>query len=145
MSNLIHFLISNLFPDEAIVEPVQIRVTDSSASIYGGEDMQEGDSLWEYSRQFGRVTLEPIPAHSAEDWITKRGFGSVRLVTLLDLDAKLRALTLTSPKMNATRQWLDGITLAYASNPTPRYVWPSEPHPFDEVVQEAMGLLTQST
>lgn len=143
MNNTLQLSISQLFASELVVEPTRVCVNGDIATLYSGGDLAEGATLWEYSRSYGRANLVQLPAFTAEQWITERGYGSVRLVSLLDLEAKLSARNLVSPKVADTRQWLDTITTAFALDPSPRYVWPTEPHAFESVLQEAMGLLTQ--
>ena len=49
----------------------------------------------------------------------------------------------SSAKLAAVRSWLDTLTLAAAANPDDaRSDWPAAPHPFDEVLTEALTALT---
>lgn len=141
MNNQLLANISMLFPDQPVVTKTKIVADGDTVAVYDGGSLPKEASLYWYAREYGRATLEAVKSYSAEDWISERGFGPVRLVTLLDLEAKLRSVNATAPKLAETRQWLDGITLAFAASPTPRLDWPEEPWSFELVVQEAMGML----
>jgi len=135
--------IARFFPDQLVVNATTVCVVGDTVSLYSGGEVPVGGTVYTYSRDYGRVEIKPAASYSAEEWITQRGFGSIRLVTLLDLEAKLNSANQSAPKLNATRQWLDSITVSYAADPSPRYNWPIEPESFEEVIQEAVGILAQ--
>lgn len=90
----------------------------------------------------GEWMLPTPPAVTAEDHLAAQGYTPLRLLTCLDLEGKLRATGKASPKLAAVRQWLDGLTLAAAANPDDsRPDWPNAPHPFDQVLAEALTAL----
>jgi hypothetical protein len=90
----------------------------------------------------GEWVIPQPPATTAEEHLGQQGYTPLRLLTCLDLEAKLRATGKASPKLAAVREWLDSLTLAAAANPdNARPDWPSAPFPFDAVVQEAITQL----
>jgi len=91
----------------------------------------------------GEWMIPTPPAISAEDHLAAEGYSPLRLLTCLDLEGKLRATGTSSAKLSAVRVWLDTLTLAAASNPDDaRSDWPAAPHPFDQVLTEALTALT---
>ena len=86
--------------------------------------------------------VEVPPTFTAEQHLAEQGYTPLRLLTCLDLEGKLRATGTTSPKLAAVRQWLDNLTLAAAANPDEaRPDWPAAPHPFEQVLAEALTAL----
>ena len=84
----------------------------------------------------------PAPSLTAEEHLTAQGYTPLRLLTCLDLEAKLRATGSTSAKLASVRQWLDALTLAATANPDEaRPDWPDAPHPFDQVLAESLAAL----
>jgi hypothetical protein len=82
------------------------------------------------------------PSTTAEEHLAAEGYSPLRLLTCLDLEGKLRATGKSSPKLAAVRVWLDSLTLAAAANPDDaRPDWPAAPHPFDQVLAEALTAL----
>ena len=96
------------------------------------------DAVW----QDGEWITPPAPTYTAEAWLDQQAYTPLRLLTCLDLEGKLRATGRTSPKLAATRSWLDALTLAAAVNPdAATSTWPPAPFAFDAVVQEAITQL----
>ena len=86
--------------------------------------------------------VEVPPTYTAEQHLTAQGYTPLRLLTCLDLEAKLRATGSTSEKLAAVRQWLDNLTLAAAANPDEaRHDWPAAPYPFEAVLAESLAAL----
>ena len=83
----------------------------------------------------------PLPLVSAEDWITSQGYTATRLVSLLDVEAKLNAAAKVSPKASAVRGWLDTVLGTFAADPAPKNTWPAAPHGYEETIQEAVFVL----
>jgi len=82
------------------------------------------------------------PAATAEEHLTAESYTPLRLLTCLDLEGKLWKANATSPKLAAVRTWLDNLTLAAAANPDEaRPDWPAAPHPFEQVLAEALTAL----
>lgn len=79
----------------------------------------------------------PKKSVSAEVHIENQGYPAIRLVTLMDMEAKLAAANKSSAKLTAVRGWLDGILAAFAANPEPQSDWPDAPFGFEETVQDA--------
>ena len=81
------------------------------------------------------------PFAAADQWIERQGFTAIKVVALMDIEAKLATANKTSVKLAAVRQWLDGLTATYALNPVPRKEWPVAPFRFEETIQEAIAAL----
>ena len=93
-------------------------------------------------RQWIAGTPAPAPTFTAEDWITGQGYTATRLVSLLDVEAKLNAAAKVSPKASAVRGWLDTVLGAFAADPAPKNTWPVAPHGYEETIQEAVFVLS---
>lgn len=89
-----------------------------------------------YAAQREQLKAKMSPV-AAEKWIELQGFTALKVVALMDAESKLAAANKTSAKVTAVRQWLDGITAAYITNPTPRNDWPDAPFTFEQTMQEA--------
>lgn len=88
------------------------------------------------------VVAIPATTYTAEEWLTIESFTPLRLLTCLDLEAKLNAQQKVSAKMQAVRQWLDGVTLTAAPDPdSPRSDWPTAPYTFADASSEALQVL----
>jgi hypothetical protein len=86
--------------------------------------------------------VEVPPTFTAEQHLAEQGYTPLRLLTCLDLEGKLRATGTASEKLASVRAWLDTLTLAAAANPDDaRPDWPAAPHPFDQVLAEALTAL----
>ena len=96
------------------------------------------DAIW----QNGAWVVPPAPSYTAEEWITSQGYSATRLVSLLDVEAKLNAAAKVSGKASAVRGWLDTVLTTFAADPTPRNDWPVAPHAYEETIQEALTILT---
>ena len=86
----------------------------------------------------------PTTLFAAEEWLTIQGYSSMRLVTLLDLENKLHAASRNSPKLTATRTWINGILAAFIEHDSHRDNWPPAPFGFQETTTEAFATLTAS-
>jgi hypothetical protein len=84
------------------------------------------------------VVEVPAPTQTAEEWIDSQGYTAIRLISLLDAEAKLKAVNKESSKLNAVRQWLDSILGSYAIDPTPKNNWPTSPYSYEETIQDAI-------
>ena len=90
----------------------------------------------------GEWIIPQPPAATAEAHLSAQGYSPLRLLTCLDLEGKLRATGSASEKLASVRQWLDNLTLAAAANTDDaRPDWPVAPHPFDQVLAEALTAL----
>ena len=87
----------------------------------------------------GQWLIPPAPTYTAEAWLDQQAYTPLRLLTCLDLEGKLRATGRTSPKLAATRSWLDGMIASglapAASN------WPAAPHSFEDCLTETLTIL----
>ena len=95
------------------------------------------DAIW----QNGAWVVPPAPSYTAEEWITSQGYSATRLVSLLDVEAKLNAAAKVSPKASAVRGWLDTVLGTFAADPAPKNTWPAAPHGYEETIQEAVFVL----
>ena len=110
---------------------------------------REGDEVYDYSKNFGSIELNPVDISNypkeyvtAEEWISNQGYTPTRIVTLMDLENKLRFTNKTSQKVTAVRAWLDGILAAYVADPAPHNNWSAAPHAFEQTVLEAFTELS---
>jgi hypothetical protein len=84
----------------------------------------------------------PAPAtYTAEEWLSKEGYGAVQLVTLLNLEAELTARALVSPKLDAVKDWTNAVLGEYVQSNQPKEDWGAAPFSFNETVVEAYSLL----
>jgi hypothetical protein len=111
--------------------------------------VRAGDEVFDYSKNNGAIEIIPIDNASyqkefvtAEEWINSQGYTPTRIVTLMDLENKLRFTNKTSQKVTAVRAWLDGILTSYVMDPTPHNNWPGSPHTFEQTVLEAFTELS---
>jgi hypothetical protein len=88
-------------------------------------------------------SIPEAPKYTAEEWLNKMGYTSIRLITLLDLENKLRLENKESIKLMEVRAWIDSVLAIYIQDPTPDNDWTEPPHNFEETVQEAFTLLLQ--
>jgi hypothetical protein len=88
-----------------------------------------------------RLANRPRPEVTAEHWIESKGYGPMRLITLMDLELKLHTTQKSAEKITAVRTWLDSIQVAFAMDPTPKNDWPEPPYSFEATVQDALAAL----
>ena len=105
---------------------------------------KEGELVTLQEHREQQIAARPKPAITAEKWIERQGFPAIRLVTLMDLEGKLAAAGLTTPKLIAVRGWLDTVLATFAANPVPRNDWASAPYGFEETVAEAVGTMAEA-
>jgi hypothetical protein len=88
---------------------------------------------------------EPVipPTYTADQWLSKEGYGPTQLVTLLDLAAQLQAAGKVSEKLNAVKAWTNTILAEYVQSPEPKENWGVAPFSFNETVIEAYHELGQ--
>lgn len=92
--------------------------------------------------QDGAWIVPPAPTYTAEAWLAAQSYTPLRLLTCLDIEAKLAAASKVSPKLASVRQWLDTITLLAAPEPdAQRSDWTASPYSFAEASQEALAVL----
>lgn len=92
-------------------------------------------------RQQQKAKLKPL---SVEEWVSLSGFSPLKVVALMDIESKLKAAGKQCAKITAVRQWLDTITASFVLNPAPRNDWPDAPHSFEETIQEAVSVLSET-
>jgi hypothetical protein len=78
---------------------------------------------------------------SAEAWLSYKGYTSIRLLTLLDIERKLEVAGKTAPKLTAVRGWIDSILMQFAIHPEPKISWDEPPYEFEPTLQEALTIL----
>ena len=91
------------------------------------------DAVWDN----GQWIIPPPPTYTAEQWLSKEGYGATQLVTLLDLYAALSAAGKTSAKLNAVKAWTNSVLGEYVQNSQPKSDWGAAPFSFNETVIEA--------
>lgn len=140
--------IGSFFGDGKDVPATKIVVKANSIELYNNQPLEPGDLLVEYIRKDfssqGYIVAEgeSVSLYTAEQWLANVGFTPLRLLTCLDLENKLNAMSLVSPKLNAVRQWIDQITLIAAPDPDSRRSdWPDSPFSFAEASGEALAIL----
>ena len=82
------------------------------------------------------------PTYTADQWLSKEGYGPTQLVTLLDLAAQLQAAGKVSEKLNAVKAWTNTILAEYVQSPEPKENWGAAPFLFNDTVAEAFSVLT---
>ena len=109
---------------------------------------RDGDEVFEYSKNGGLATFDPVSISNypnenatAEEWLVSEGFSSTRLITLLDLEVKLRAAGKASVKLSAARGWTEEVLATYVQSPVSKNDWSFAPYTFEEVTQEVSELL----
>jgi hypothetical protein len=85
------------------------------------------DAVW----NAGAWTLPEPPSFTAESWLDHQGYGAMRLLGLLDLEAQFGQQA--PPKMQAVRAWINSIRAQYAETKSD---WQPAPHTFEETMQE---------
>jgi hypothetical protein len=94
------------------------------------------------------LPIRPLPMRTAEQHIARElgsePFVALRISAFQDLEVKLLAAQKIAPKLQAMRAWTDGIVGLYATDLQPRNDWPEAPHTFEETVQEAAFILSQT-
>jgi hypothetical protein len=91
----------------------------------------------------GSWVILPIekPSYSADEWLTNQGFNPVILITLLDLENKLKEQNKTSSKLTSVRSWINGVLSEYITNSEPQSEWLNCPFNPQETVAEAFAVL----
>jgi hypothetical protein len=152
IQEIIQNIPSELFNAEGNTPLTRILVRDGVVSVLPNPYLsRDGDKVYDYSKQYGsidinEVAIEGYPKEysTAEDWLAAQGYSSVRLITLLDLEAKLAGANKTSAKMTVVRSWIDGLLAAFVLDPAPKNNWPPAPFTFEQTTQEAFTELTSN-
>jgi len=97
------------------------------------------DAVWDN----GHWVIPPPTTYTAEQWLSKEGYGATQLVTLLDLYAALSAAGKSSVKLNAVKAWTNAVLCEYVQNAQPKEDWGAAPYNFNETVVEAYQELGQ--
>jgi len=105
-----------------------------------GQD-QEAVDIITLNEDGDEVSREGYNGSSAEEWLELEGYGSMRLLSLLDLESKLIAADKESMKLNAVRGWINSILFLYAQDPSPKTDWQEAPFAYEETVQDAVSQL----
>ena len=106
-------------------------------------DAEKTGMLIKYKNESGDFTGEEEEYYgmSAEAWISYKGYTSIRLLTLFDIERKLEAAGKTAPKLTSVRRWIDAVLMQFALNPAPKLEWDECPYTFEETLQEAISIL----
>ena len=133
---------SELLTDGPSIFPTEIIVRGQNVLLLSGTSIQNGDKVFIYELNFGVATLkEKNIEYTAEQWISFQGYSSMRLITLLDLEAKLNASNKSSIKLQSVRSWMDSLLAAYVQHQSPQVSWTIAPFSFEETVQDAFQVL----
>lgn len=138
---VIEKIASDVFPSGPVVPLSTVVVFGDVVALLDPTSTSEPDAVYEFSQQGGACSLVEVAKRTAEQWLSQEGYSSTRLVTLLDLEARLATAQKTSPKLAASRVWVNEILAAFMADSTPRYVWAKAPYPFAEVTAEALAAL----
>lgn len=141
---------SELFNEDGNTPITRILVRAGAVTVLPNPYLtRAGDEVFDYSKNNGAIELNPVDISNypkeyvtAEEWINSQGYTPTRIVTLMDLENKLRFTNKTSQKVTAVRAWLDGILAAYVMDPTPHNNWSAAPHTFEQTVLEAFTELS---
>lgn len=124
------------------IPPTEIVVRGNNVFLASSVTLEESDEIFIYTLNFGTATLESKTIkYTAEEWINNQGYSSLRLISLLDLEAKLTAASKTAAKLQAVRNWIDSVLSSYVQNPSPKLAWSPAPYTFEETIQEAYQVL----
>lgn len=140
---IIEKIASDVFPDGPVVQKSAVAVIGDVVALLDPASTTEPDAVYEFSQDGGACSLVEVPKRTAEQWLSYQGYSSTRLVTLLDLEARLAAAQKTSPKLAASRVWVNELLAAFMVDPTPKYVWAQAPYQFPDVTAEALAVLAQ--
>lgn len=133
---------SELLTEGPSTPATEIIVRGENVFLSSSTPIQNGDRVFVYELNFGEATLkEKNVEYTAEQWINFQGYSSIRLITLLDLEAKLMASNKSSFKLQSVRSWIDTLLAAYIQNSSPQVAWTYAPFSFEETVQEAFQVL----
>lgn len=141
---------NELFNEDGNTPVTRILVREEEVTVLPTPYLvRAGDEVFDYSKNNGFIELIPVDVSNnpkeyvtAEEWINSQGYTPTRIVTLMDLENKLRFTNKTSQKVTAVRAWLDGILAAYVVDPTPHNDWLASPHTFEQTVLEAFTELS---
>jgi hypothetical protein len=134
----------DVFPDGPTVQKSNVAVLGDDVVLFDpATNPTEPEAVYAFSQTDGVCSLVDVPKQTAEQWLTGQGYSSTRLVTLLDLEARLTAAQKSSPKLAATRAWTNDLLAASMADAAPRYVWLPAPYSFSDVTAEAFAVLTQ--
>jgi hypothetical protein len=120
---------SFIITDYSFFNPVTQQQQDGHTKVYLDAS---GNPTGEEEEYYGM---------SAEAWLSYKGYTSIRLLTLLDIERKLQNAGKTSPKLNSVRSWIDAILMEFAMDPSPKIAWDESPYTFEETLQEALSIL----
>jgi hypothetical protein len=125
-----------------------VRGNDAEEIVDADIDLSPGEKIVSFSRSdfSGRIYIvkeaPELPVYTAEEWLNKMEYTSIRLVTLMDLENKLNAVNKESAKLTAVRSWINSILASYIQNPISLENWQPAPFSFEETVREAFMVLS---
>lgn len=132
-----------------ISDPSDIRAIENQIEIWKQENNPKA-GLWELLPekptessiwQNGNWIVPPPPQYTANEWLENQGFNSVVLVTLLDLENKLKDADKVSSKLVAVRGWINSILAQYIQDPEPKSDWTETPYQPQETISDAFQKL----
>lgn len=131
----------NLFSCVEISDEIATVVNNGNTAAPRIKYFYENGKLMTFNEKMG-IPGPQSPLSSADQWIEKQGFSSLRVIALMDAENKLAVANKNSAKLTAIRNWLDSVAISYIQNPMPRQDWPIAPFSFNETMQEALAALT---
>jgi hypothetical protein len=134
----VFFTTSLLAQSQTDFDIVTYTYTDASGAEKTG-------TLKKYKKADGTFTGEEEEYYgmTAEEWLTYKGYTSLRLLSLLDMEAKLEATNKTSAKMQSTRGWINTLLAEYIASPQAKLSWPEPVYSYNETMQEALQALSE--
>jgi hypothetical protein len=100
-----------------IADPLPEGITALPLTDAEGEGLQNGSLIWDAASR--TLIPTPPPAVTAEQAVSQY-FSAYQIAALQELRmALLQAGKPLGPKMTAAKQWLEGVMLSWAANPTP--------------------------
>jgi hypothetical protein len=102
----------------------------------------EGNQKTAYLKVWSDGTFEEFLGSTAEEHLKNEGYGSLQLLTLLDLEIKLNMSQKSSGKLTTVRAWINSILQAYTQDPSPKLTWSPAPYGFAETVADAVTQLS---
>jgi hypothetical protein len=123
-----------------IADPLPTGITALPLTDEQGEGLQNGSLKWDAASR--TLIPTPLPAVTAEEWVSQQKFDGNRPTTLLYLKLQLDAAQKSSPKLAAVQGWLDGMIIAGVTSPDEeRSDYPAAPFSFEAASQEALAVL----
>ena len=124
-----------------IADPLPEGITALPLTDTEGEGLQNGSLIWDAATR--KLIPTPPPAVTAEEAVAAY-FSPYQIAALSRLEmALLQAGKPLGVKMTAAKQWLEGVMLAWAMDPTPQESFGQPQASFEEASAEAVQSLNE--